>query len=110
MVGNSSKRPGQVTQKKRRRLPVVDVEPVQILNRRGNPVYRPRPIVDKEPTPKPTPSKPEGSGAQHRHTPSDAAADFFEGSDHDDSANKTKKRKLGGRYTMVREPRKDIRC
>jgi hypothetical protein len=89
--------------KKQGRLQVVDVEPVEMLNRRGNQVYRPKPVVvEKEPTHKIPPSNGEASMAKRRRAPSATVADMSEAPDTENSVNTTKKRKIGGRHTMVR--------
>lgn len=83
---------------------VVDMEPVEVVNRRGNLVWRARPIVvDKEPKFDRRPSHSTGSGVKRRRAPSDTVPEMCQEPDPEENANKTKKKKIGGRATMVRE-------
>jgi hypothetical protein len=103
--------PGRASKKSSSRkgpgeLQVVDMESVEVLNRRGNRVYRPRPvIVKKEMDPKPVDTMPGQSGAKRRRTPSDPLVDPHQGPDPDSGGNQTKKKKVHTRQTMVRKNR-----
>lgn len=99
MPGNPRK---QVSRKNKNR--VVDVEPVEVLNRRGNLVWRPKQIVvETHPTFEGQASHSTGSGAKRRRAPSDTVPEMCQEPDPDEHANDTKKKKIGGRTTMVRE-------
>jgi len=92
----------QVSRKNKNR--VVDVEPVEVLNRRGNVVYRPKQIVVvKEATFEHGPSHTTGSGVKRRRAPSDTMPEMCQEPDPEENANTTKKKKIGGRTTMVRD-------
>lgn len=106
MPAGSSKQVNS-TRKKQSKLQVVDVDPVLVLNRRGNRVYRPRPVVvEKELIPHAGPSNNTTSGEKRRRAPSDTVAEIWQGSaDPSEIVNKNKKKKIGGRKTMVRANR-----
>lgn len=107
MPSNASKE-GSSTKKKKLEIQVIDMEPVLVVNRRGNKVYRPRRVAADEKSPgKSAEKNTPASGMKRARAPSDAV-DMGLYSEADDGPNQTKKRKQHGRKTMVRKVRYHI--
>lgn len=93
---------GSSKKKKKREVEVIDMEPVLVVNRRGNKVYRPQRIVVENNACRKSAENIPASGTKRRRAPS-VPEDFSVHSEPEHGPNQTKKSKGNGRRTMVRE-------